>query len=258
MSATNTLSNNAVLPGVTAAQGSQQVSTGLATLTNNFQSFLKLLTTQLQNQDPTSPVDPNQFTQQLVEMSGVQAQLLTNNLLTTLVSQGQGGMASGVGYIGKEVAATSASQMLSGGKATWTYQLGSNAASATGTITDALGNTVWSGPLSGLSAGSNSFTWNGQNSSGTQLPDGGTYKLAINAVDSSNVAVNSNVVITGIATAVQMVGGQPYLSVGSTLVPLSSVVGVSTAPAASPASANTAANSLQSAVSSALQGITTP
>ncbi len=246
---TTTTSNNAVLPGTTASQASNLVSGGLATLTNNFQTFLTLLTTQLKNQDPLSPLDPNQFTQQLVQMSGVQQQLLTNNLLTTLVGQGQGGMASGVGYIGKQVAATSPNQMLSGGTATWTYQLGSNAANATGTITNQLGKTVWSGPLTGLSAGTNTFTWNGKDSTGAQQPNGGTYTLAVNATDTANSPVTSTVVVQGVATAVQMVGGQPYLSIGSNLVPLSSVVGVSSAPASTTAG-------LPSTLASLLQGTT--
>jgi flagellar basal-body rod modification protein FlgD len=250
---TTTSSVNAVLPGASAAQGSQQVSTGLSTLTNNFQTFLSLLTTQLKNQDPLSPLDPNQFTQQLVEMSGVQQQLLTNNLLSTLVGQGQGGLASGVGYIGKEVAATSANQTLSGGKATWTYQLGANAASVTATITNQLGQTVYSGPLSGLGAGTNTFTWDGKTSSGSQLPDGGDYTLSINAVDGANASVSSQVVVQGVATSVQMVGGKPYLSIGSTLVPLSSVVGVSTPATAASSSAPSSISSLLSALKGTTQ-----
>jgi hypothetical protein len=105
-----------VLSGISASAASSQVNSSLSSLTNNFQSFLSLLTTQLQDQDPTSPVDPNQFTQQIVQMTGVQQQLLTNNLLTTLVGQGQGGMTGAVSYIGKEVMATSANQNISSGK----------------------------------------------------------------------------------------------------------------------------------------------
>src|ERR1700761_4054090 len=120
-----------VLSGVSASAAQSQVNSSLSSLTTNFQSFLSLLTTQLKDQDPTSPVDPNQFTQQIVQMTGVQQQLLTNNLLTTLVGQGQSGMNGAVGYIGKEVMATSANQSLAKGSATWDYQLASNAASAT-------------------------------------------------------------------------------------------------------------------------------
>jgi flagellar basal-body rod modification protein FlgD len=219
-------STSAVLSTTTAAAATQQVNTGLAGLTSNFQSFLSLLTAQLQNQDPTSPVDPNQFTQQIVQMSGVQQQLLTNNLLTTLVGQGQGGLTGGVGYIGKEVMATSPNESISGGKATWTYQLGATAANATVQVTDNLGKTVFSGPAPSLTSGTNTFTWNGKTTAGVQLADGGPYTLSVTAVDGSNTAISSQVVVQGTATSVQMNNGQPYLTIGSTLVPLSAVIGV--------------------------------
>ena len=63
----------------TNAMASQQIA-------GNFQSFLQLLTTQLQNQNPLSPLDTNQFTQQLVEFAGVQQQINTNVLFFFLVS----------------------------------------------------------------------------------------------------------------------------------------------------------------------------
>src|SRR6516164_7413564 len=107
---TATTSASSVLSTTTASAAGQQVSSGLDTLASNFQSFLSLLTTQLKNQDPTNPMDTNQFTQQLVQMTGVQQQLLANNLLTTLVAQGQGGLSNSVNYIGDTVEATGASQ----------------------------------------------------------------------------------------------------------------------------------------------------
>ena len=219
-------SNNNILSGVSASSAQSQVNSGLSGLTSNFQSFLSLLTTQLQDQDPTSPVDPNQFTEQIVQMTGVQQQLLTNNLLTSLVGQGQSGMNGAVSYIGKEVMATSANQNLSSGSATWDYQLASNAASATMTITNSLGQTVYTGAAPSLQAGLNSFTWNGKTTSGTQEPDGGPYTLSISAVDANGSAVTSQSVIVGEATSVQMNSGAPYLSINGQLVPMSSVVGV--------------------------------
>ena len=61
------------------------VDTRRATLAGNFQTFLTLLTTQLQNQNPLDPLDTNQFTQQLVQFAGVEQQLKTNDQLTSLV-----------------------------------------------------------------------------------------------------------------------------------------------------------------------------
>ncbi|HEX2801368.1 MAG TPA: flagellar hook capping FlgD N-terminal domain-containing protein, partial [Phenylobacterium sp.] len=54
---------------------------GRTSLVENFNTFLSLLTTQLKNQDPTAPLDSNQFTQQLVQMTGVEQQLNSNDLL---------------------------------------------------------------------------------------------------------------------------------------------------------------------------------
>ena len=62
--------------GVSAGSSAQAtINNSLASLANNSQTFLKLLTTQLQNQDPLSPLDTNQFTSQLTQMSGVEQQL---------------------------------------------------------------------------------------------------------------------------------------------------------------------------------------
>lgn len=91
------------ISSVGAAQ--QAVTTGTKGLAQNYETFLSLLTAQLKNQDPTSPVDSNAFTAQLVQMSGVEQQLLTNQLLTSLVGQNQGGLTNGVAYIGKQVTA---------------------------------------------------------------------------------------------------------------------------------------------------------
>src|SRR3981081_3131336 len=73
-------------PLPTSSSGSSLSSTAGTTLAGNFQTFLTLLTTQLQNQNPLSPLDTNQFTQQSVQFAGVEQQLKTNDQLTTLVS----------------------------------------------------------------------------------------------------------------------------------------------------------------------------
>src|SRR5262249_4571470 len=83
------------------------VNTGLLGLANNFQSFLTLLTTQLKNQDPLNPTDTNQFTQQITQMTGVEQQLLSNQLLQQLVTQ-QTGLMGGARLIGKTITAPGA------------------------------------------------------------------------------------------------------------------------------------------------------
>src|ERR1700748_3915043 len=73
-------------------------------LSGNFSPFLTLLTTQLKNQDPTSPMDSNTFTQQLVMYSQVEQQINTNDNLKTLITQGTSNAASmTTSYLGKKV-----------------------------------------------------------------------------------------------------------------------------------------------------------
>ena len=82
---------------------------GLGSLASNFQSFLTLLTTQLKNQDPTSPLDTSQFTQQITQMTGVEQQLLSNQLLQQLVTT-QGGVTSSANLIGDTITAPGVNQ----------------------------------------------------------------------------------------------------------------------------------------------------
>src|SRR5258706_16176898 len=105
----------------TAAKTTDKSALGRADLASNFNTFLALLTTQLKNQDPLSPLDSNQFTQQLVQMTGVEQQINTNDLLKQLVSNTSGGVATAVSLIGKDVKAVTDTAHVSGGKAQWTY-----------------------------------------------------------------------------------------------------------------------------------------
>jgi len=203
------------------------ITAGQQSLNESYSTFLTLLTTQLQNQDPTSPLDTNAFTQQLVSMTGVQQQLLTNQLLQQIAgSTSNGGVSSAVDLIGKTATATSSTATLSGGAANWTYNLASPAAAATITVADSTGKVVYSTSATSLAAGNNTFTWNGQNFSGAQLPDGGTYTLAVQAANSSGAAVASTISVTGTVGSVAESNGTTMVNVGPTAVPLSSITAV--------------------------------
>jgi len=211
----------------TTAAAQATLNSGLSTIANNYTSFLQLLTTQLQNQDPLSPMDTDQFTQQITEMTGVQQQLLSNQLLQTLVNQSQGGVTNAVGLIGKSATGSGTTAMLENNTATFSYSLPSQAAKVTGTVTDSTGAVIWSGSLGGTSAGAHSFTWNGENSSGVEQTNGNTYTLALSATNSAGVAITPTTTVTGTVSAVQQVNGQTMVTIGSQQVPLSSVTGVS-------------------------------
>jgi flagellar basal-body rod modification protein FlgD len=202
------------------------INNSLASLASNSQTFLTLLTTQLKNQDPTSPLDTNQFTSQLTQMTGVEQQLLSNQLLQTLVNQSSGGGVTGaVDLIGKSVSATSGSSTLQGGAANWDYTLGGAAANVNVQVTDSTGNIVYTGTAP-AGTGAQSFTWNGKNTAGQQQPDGGTYTLAVSATDANGAAVSVNNGVQGTATAVEQVNGATMVTVNGVQVPLSAITSV--------------------------------
>src|SRR5476649_1060966 len=114
-----------VSPASSAATTSATSPDAMKQLSGNFSTFLTLLTTQLKNQDPTSPMDSNTFTQQLVEYSQVEQQINTNTNLQTLISQGSSNAAAvTTGYLGKTVSVTNGNASLTSGTANWTYNLG--------------------------------------------------------------------------------------------------------------------------------------
>lgn len=205
----------------TNANGTTSGSSALNQLSGNFDTFLKLLTTQLQNQDPLSPMDSNQFTQQLVEFSQVEQQIDSNTNLQTLISQGttQSG-AYATGYLGKTVTVTGGQGALSGGQAAWNYNLASAATSTTLTVLNSNNQAVFS-TSGGTTAGSNSFSWNGEDNNGNQLPDG-TYTLNVNA-SNSGTAVTSTITSSGTVSEVDMSSGSPQLVIGGMEVPLTSI-----------------------------------
>jgi flagellar basal-body rod modification protein FlgD len=191
-------------------------------LAGNFDTFLKLLTTQLQNQDPMSPMDSNQFTQQLVAFSGVEQQINTNDNLQSLIALSLSQQASAaVNYIGHSVVMTGGKGALQNGAVDWTYNLSAPASGTTLTVTDASGKVVYTGS-GNTAAGNNDFAWDGKDSSGNQLPDG-QYTLSVQAAASDGSAITSSIASKAMVTAVDMSGTTPMLVLGAMEIPLSEV-----------------------------------
>lgn len=120
---TTTTAPTTTTTAATTKTGTDSGALGKARLASSFDTFLKLLTSQLKNQDPLSPLDSNQFTQQLVQMTGVEQQIYSNDLLKQLVSNSGSTISQAVSVIGKDVQASVATSGLSGGKANWNYKL---------------------------------------------------------------------------------------------------------------------------------------
>jgi flagellar basal-body rod modification protein FlgD len=197
-------------------------ATGLA---QNFSTFLTLLTTQLQNQDPLSPMDTNQFTQQLVAFSQVEQQINTNSNLQQLIAlQSAGESISALPLVGQSIEYNSPTAPLTNGSANFVYDLPS-AASATGlTVTNAAGNVVYA-QQGDTDAGSHLFNWDGKTNAGVQLPDG-NYTLKVQAVGADGSALTPAIASVGTVQAVGVENGAATFTVNGLAVPMSQLVTV--------------------------------
>ncbi|MBS0386458.1 MAG: flagellar hook assembly protein FlgD [Proteobacteria bacterium] len=173
-------------PTATDAASAQQ------TLAGNFSTFLTLLTSQLKNQDPLSPMDSTQFTQQLVQFSGVEQQIKTNQNLEGLAAQYQAASAgAALSYLGKAALIQSDTVRLANGQANWTYSLPSTASSVSLEVRDASNRTVLQ--ANGVSsAGAHAFAWDGKDSNGSIMP-AGNYHLVVTAQDANGNAITPTI-----------------------------------------------------------------
>jgi flagellar basal-body rod modification protein FlgD len=195
-------------------------------LVDSYETFMILLTAQMENQDPLSPMDSTQFTQQLVQMTGVEQQLYTNDLLEQLVSNTGTGMSDAVSVLGKEITADTAKATLTNGEAKWSYNLGKAAASVSIEVIDSNGKTVAVSAPTNVGAGDQTFTWNGTDLGGVKRANGGEYTLQISPVDASGAKITSKIFQRGVVTGVEQVAGQPVLSLAGAKVPWSAVTAV--------------------------------
>ena len=217
----------ATTPGSSSTASTSGASTDLS---SNYQDFLKLLTTQLQNQDPTAPADTNQLTQQIATLSSVEQQIDMNKNLQSLISlytnsQNQ----NAVSYIGKQVEMDGNQGVLAGGQAAFVYDLPAGAASAQVVIKDSTGAVVFTGAGTAI-AGRNQALWNGLNdTTGNTMPDG-DYTFTVTAKDSAGKALDGVTTKTsGIVRSVDTDStGTSTLSLGDISVPIAKVLSVRT------------------------------
>jgi flagellar basal-body rod modification protein FlgD len=217
MTTTANIASPVVSTTTTAASSSSSnsslSSTSGATLAGNFQTFLQMLTTQLQNQNPLDPLDTNQFTQQLVQFASVEQQLKTNDQLASLVSLQQTTQATqALTFVGKTAVVDGATTALDNSAATWVLNVPS-----TGNmdvhITNSAGQTVFSGSYPVSSGKNQAFNWNGIGSDGSQSP-AGKYTLHASMPDSTGTAVGVSTQIQGVVSSVDLTQSPPLLSIG--------------------------------------------
>ena len=209
-----------------SATGTSKVATSRATMADNFDTFLNILTTQLKNQNPLDPLDTNQFTAQLVQFTGVEQQLKTNEFLETLMLSTQNTAKSeAVSYIGKQVTASGKTGELNDEKkATWAFNAETTVPNAVVTIKDAKGSVVYS-ETGSLNAGPGTFLWDGKTTTGTTAPNG-IYTIDIKGTSLSGSSIEVTTSSVGVVTGVDFTGDVPILTIGSRKVAISDVTDV--------------------------------
>jgi flagellar basal-body rod modification protein FlgD len=172
-------------------------------LSGDLNTFLKLFTTQLQNQDPTQPLDTNQISAQLAQFSAVEQQVKTNSGLDKLIAaQRQTQFSTAVSYLNKEVETLGNTSTLQGGQATFSYFLPVAANSSEVIISDMTGRVVFKGPGT-LDQGRNLVVWDGKNSFNQNTEPNGVYKITVNAKNANGDNITASTRAVGIVTGVE-------------------------------------------------------
>jgi flagellar basal-body rod modification protein FlgD len=211
-----------VTPATSANTANAANSNAASQLAGNFDEFLKMLTTQLQNQDPLSPLDPNQFTQELVQFSSVEQQIQTNTSLNTLISLQQNAqVTSALGFLGHSVVVNGSVAQLANGQASWSYTV-SKPATATINVMNSSGGVVYS-TTQAVQPGQQTFTWNGQSTNGN-LMTSGSYTISITAADANGQPVAVATQTQGLVSGVDVSKNPPALLVNGQSYPLSQIL----------------------------------
>lgn len=206
---------------------STSTSAATSSLMSNYDTFLKILMTQIQTQNPLDPMDTQSFTQQLVQYSSVEQQLQTNSklddLLTTMTTSSALQL---VNYLGKDVTAYSDTTKFSDGACTWNLDASAAADDATVTVTNSSGAVVYT-TTTNLKEGDNTFSWDGSTKDGTNWSSSSdSYVISVNGTDADGKAISVTTQTSGRVDNVDTSSTQPYLSIDGHLVPLSAVISI--------------------------------
>ncbi|PTS78497.1 flagellar hook capping protein [Sphingomonas sp. HMWF008] len=209
---------------VVAAPG----STAKSTIGSDFNMFLKLLTTQMQNQDPLSPMDSAQYTQQLVQYSQVEQSVLQSGTLKDiLASLSTQSVSQAAGFIGRDAEFDTAVAGLGAKPASWTYAAAGDVTTGTATITDALGKVVDTRTVA-LTGKNGSYSWDGLLPNGMKATDG-AYTLSLSAQNAAGATIPITIRSIGTVTAVNAVNGVVTLGVNGAQLPVGKLVSLAVA-----------------------------
>jgi flagellar basal-body rod modification protein FlgD len=248
---TNSAANSLATAASTSATAKNE--TARKTIAQNFDAFLSLLTTQLRNQNPLEPLDANQFTQQLVQFSGVEQQLKSNDLLASISNNLNGGANGANGSSTKLNAASAASLIgtrvsVDANKARLTRISGptealpqgayetkypvtvlSDHSNYTVSITDDAGKEVYAGKWTPPATGEQTFKWDGKKNSYELVDTSKSYTITVTGETvggKKNIMSNER---SGNVESVDLSGLEETVQFGGYSVPLSQIKKVSKA-----------------------------
>ena len=205
---------------VTSAMASAGATSGAGTgttLSGDLNTFLRLLTTQLRNQDPTQPMDANQLTQQLVQFSTVEQQVATNRTLQSLLSLQQAGqLGEAAALVGRRVSVETTSLPLQSGLAEINLPAAGAASRAVIEIRDGAGTLVRSSEVA-LGSAAATWRWDGTNARGVRQPDG-AYRVSVAGRGSDGGAVTLGFSVRGQVTGAGRENGAVMLRMGAVSV----------------------------------------
>lgn len=211
--------------GTSGTSSSSTSASALSSLAQNYTTFLTLLTTQLKNQDPSSPMSTDTFTSELAQFAGVEQQVETNTKLSSLISLNEEGqMSSDMSMVGQTATATTSILPLQNGSASLNFT-GSSGQTVAISVTNSAG-TVVKDDLVSADSGTNTWTWDGKDRSGNQLSDGG-YNVAVKTLSSSGTISDQAFTVRGTITGIKKTTSGLEAEMGSTSIPMSAINKVS-------------------------------
>lgn len=158
------------IDATTSATTSSSTAQSATVLNSDFETFLKMLTVQMQNQDPLNPMDSSEYAMQLATFSGLEQQVLTNDLLSSLIyMSSQSGMSDLAGWIGLEGRSTGPAHFDGTEGVEVMVSPVDYADSAELVVYDSNGAEV---DRMTIPADSSTVTWDGTGPTGTTLADG--------------------------------------------------------------------------------------
>jgi flagellar basal-body rod modification protein FlgD len=215
------------IPNVIAAPRSSGRATSLAQTDEEVSKleFLRLLTTQLQYQDPMQPMDNTEFTAQLAQFSSLEQLTDLNGKIDTLISR-QAGLSTieALGFLGRQVDVPAHSLSLAeGAPATFRIQLPADAAQVTATVVDAAGNPVATVEMGSLPTGFHEARWDGRDRDGNRLPPD-DYAVRVAALDVHGNPLEATPFVNQTVTGLDLSGDEPWLLTQGGRTPLAGVI----------------------------------